>query len=104
MPNGYGQEFAFAYRPTGARDIIAAAYELDDVPRLKHFSSTVRALEEMYLTGKPATPAERTAVSTGILWYGIESKHRGGIRLDTPDMDIRYRPPRYPTTWREVLR
>src|SRR5207253_1589077 len=33
MANGYCQEFAFAYRPTGSDRITAAAYKLDPVPR-----------------------------------------------------------------------
>ena len=104
MPNGYAQEFAFAYRPRGGRDIVAASYELDPVPRLKHFSTMVRALEEMYITGKPVTPVERTYLTTGILWYAIESRHRGGIRLETPDLNSAYKPPRYPAAWSELLR
>jgi hypothetical protein len=104
MPNGYCQEFAFAYRPTGDSRIVAASYKLDPVPRLKHFSSTVRALEDMYLTGNPVEPAERTYLTTGILWYGIESRHRGGVKLATPDLDIAYRPPARPEAWKEVLR
>ena len=76
MANGFSQEFAFAYRPKGSKQITAAAYELDAVPRLKHFSATVRALEEMYINGKPTAardpgltslreswPTESTAIS-----------------------------------------
>ncbi len=104
LANGYCEEFSFAYRPTGERDIIASSYVLDEVPRLKHFSSTVRALEEMYLTGRSITPAERTFVTTGVLWYGIESRARGGEKLMTPDLKVSYKPPRFPKEWREVLR
>ncbi len=105
MPNGYCQEFGFAYRVRGSRDIVAASYELDDVPRLKHFSSTVRALEDMYLTGRPsAASAARTYLTTGILAYGIDSRYRGGIKLETPDLDIAYKPMPIPASWKEVLR
>jgi len=104
MPGGYTDEFGFAYRVRGSRDIVAATYRLDDVPRLKHFSATVRSLEDMYLSGRPTEPAARTYLTTGILWYGIESKWRGGVRLETPDLDIAYRPPVRPAHWREVCR
>ncbi len=104
MPGGYGQEFAFAYRPTGSKQITAASYFLDEVPRLKHFSATVRALEDFYITGKPTAPSARTTLTTGILWYGIESKYRGGVRLETPDMNIAYKPMRNPESWKECLR
>src|SRR5579872_3161197 len=36
MANGFCQEFAFAYRPAGIRNVTAASYFLDPVPRLKH--------------------------------------------------------------------
>lgn len=104
MANGYCQEFAFAYRVTGKPDIVAATYRLDDVPRLKHFSSTVRALEEMYLSGKPTGPGARTYLTTGVLAYGMESHYKGGIKLETPDMKIAYKPMPVPAHWKEVLR
>lgn len=104
MPNGYSQEFAFAYREQGNKEIVAASYYLDDVPRLKHFSATVRALEEMWLTGKPSDcSGERTYLTTGILWYGIESRFRKGAKLETPDLGIAYKPVRRPAEWKEVL-
>src|SRR5205085_1350002 len=104
MANGYSQEFAFAYRAQGSREIVAATYFLDPVPRLKHFSATVRALEEMYLTGKPTAPGARTYLTTGILAYGVDSHYRGDVKLDTPDLDIAYKPIRIPASWKDVLR
>jgi hypothetical protein len=104
MANGYCQEFAFAYRATGNRDIVAASYFLDPVPRLKHFSATVRALEEMYLSGKPTAASERTYLTTGMLAYGVDSHYRGDVKLETPDLNIAYRPMPVPIHWKEVLR
>jgi hypothetical protein len=104
MANGYCQEFAFAYREKGSREIVAASYLLDPVPRLKHFSATVRALEDMYLSGRPTFPGERTYLTTGFLAYGVESQFRGGIQLPTPDLNIAYRPTPTPAHWREVMR
>jgi hypothetical protein len=103
MPGNYSNEFGFAYRVTGTKPIIATAYELDDVPRLKHFSSTVRALEDMYITGKAIAPAARTYLTTGILAYGMESHYRNGSKLETPDLAISYRAPKLPAEWAEVL-
>ena len=104
LVNGYSEEFAFAYRVAGKREIVAASYFLDPVPRLKHFSATVRALEEMYLTGKPTARSERTYLTTGILAYGVESHYQGDVLLQTPDLDIAYRPMPVPAHWKEVLR
>ena len=105
MVNGYSQEFAFAYRVKGKPEITAASYRLDDVPRLKHFSATVRALEEMYLSGKPtAASGARTYLTTGILAYGMDSHFQGGTKLDTPDLNIAYKPMPVPVSWKEVMR
>lgn len=58
----------------------------------------------MYLTGKPSAPGERTYLTTGILAYGVESHFRGGVSLETPDLNIAYRPMPIPAYWKEVLR
>lgn len=103
MVNGYCTEFAFAYRERGGQ-IQAASYLLDPVPRLKHFSALTRSLEDMFLTGKATEPGERTLLTTGALAYLMESHYQGGKKLETPDLDIRYRAPRRPESWKEVLR
>jgi len=105
MANGFCQEFAFGYRAKGKPEITAAAYELDDLPRLKHFSATVRALEEMYISGKPtAASGPRTFLTTGILAYGIDSHYQKGKKLQTPDLNISYKPMPVPAHWKEVMR
>ncbi len=105
LANGYCEEFSFAYRKRGGKEIVAASYFLDPVPRLKHFSSTVRALEEMYLTGKPsAASGPRTYLTTGILAYAVECRYRGIPQIATPDLDISYRPMPVPPEWKEVMR
>ena len=105
MPNGYCQEFAFGYRARGSKEIVSASYFLDPLPRLKHFSATVRALEEMYISGKPTSrTGERTYLTTGILAYGVDSHFHGGLKIDTPDLDIAYRPMPTPAHWKEVMR
>jgi hypothetical protein len=104
MLNGYCQEFGFACRERGKREIVASSYKLDDVPRLKHFSSTTRAIEEMYISGQPTDCSARTTLTTGILWYGVESHWQKGKKLDTPDLGIKYQPVMRPKEWKEVLR
>lgn len=105
MANGFCQEFAFAYRPHGERDITAASYELDPLPRLKHFSATVRALEEMYVGGRPTQASgPRTYLTTGILAYGMDSHFHKGEKRVTPDLGVAYKPMPVPTHWKECLR
>jgi hypothetical protein len=90
--NGVCEEFGFAYRPVGG-EVVAASYFLDPPPRVKHFSPMVRAMEDMFLTGTPPIPPERTLLTTGVLAYAVESHARGGELLATPDLDVAYGPP-----------
>jgi len=103
MVNGYCSEFGFAFRERGG-PIQAASYFLDPGPRRQHFSALMRSVEDMFLTGKATEPGERTLLTTGALAYLMESHYQHGKKLDTPDLDIRYRAPKRPDSWKEVLR
>ena len=73
-------------------------------------SETVKAVAGVRVTPDETSPSantapsERTYLTTGILWYAIESQHRGGFRIETPDLDIRYKPYPVPAKWPEVLK
>jgi hypothetical protein len=58
------------------------------------FNPLARHIEEMFVTGRPPYPVERTLMTTGILASAIESLHQGQKRLETPDLRlIRYAAP-----------
>lgn len=91
VDDGVERAFGFGVEVEGLPGVTAAAYRLDPVPRLTHFSAMVRAMEDMFLTGRPPVPVERTVLTTGVLSYVMESRHLGGVTLDTPDLHIPYR-------------
>ena len=64
------------------------------------FSPLVNGMEQMFLTGKPTYPVERTLLTTGLTAAGVESLHRGETRYETPHLAIRYKPTRESTYWR----
>jgi hypothetical protein len=64
------------------------------------FSPLVNSMEQMFLTGKPTYPVERTLLTTGLTAAGVESLFRGQTRYDTPHLAIRYQPTRESTFWR----
>jgi len=58
------------------------------------FSPLVNGAEQMYLTGKPAWPIERTLLTTGLTAAGVESLYQKGAKVETPHLAIRYQPSR----------
>jgi hypothetical protein len=57
------------------------------------FNPLVRHIEDLILTGRPAYPVERTLLTSGMVIAGVESLHRGQVRVDTPEMAVAYRAP-----------
>jgi hypothetical protein len=64
------------------------------------FSPLVNGMEQMFLTGKPTYPVERTLLTTGLTASGVESLYRGQTRVETPQLAIRYQPTKESTFWR----
>lgn len=64
------------------------------------FSPLVNGMEQMFLTGKPTYPVERTLLTTGLTAAGVESLYRKQVRFETPHLAIRYQPTRESTFWR----
>lgn len=56
------------------------------------FSPLVYYAEQMFTTGKAQYPIERTLLTSGIMYAGVESLTRGQIRLPTPHLDVTYHP------------
>lgn len=64
------------------------------------FSPLVNCMEQMFLTGKPPYPIERTLLTTGLTAAGVDSLYAGQERLKTPHLTIQYQPSRDSTFWR----
>jgi hypothetical protein len=64
------------------------------------FSPLVNGMEQMFLTGKPTYPVERTLLTTGLTAAGVESLFKNQTRYETPHLGIRYQPTRESTFWR----
>jgi hypothetical protein len=89
MLNGYVNEFALAARVDGK--IQATEFFLQNEDPFGHFSYLSLNIEEMFISGVPQYPAERTLLTTGILDAIMNSKHQGYARIETPHLNIRYR-------------
>jgi hypothetical protein len=64
------------------------------------FSPLVNCMEQMFLTGKPPYPIERTLLTTGLTAAGVDSLYDAQKRLQTPHLAIRYQAGPASTFWR----
>jgi hypothetical protein len=64
------------------------------------FSPLNHHVEQMFLTGKPTYPVERTLLTTGLTAAGVESLFQNQTRLETPHLAIAYQPTQESTFWR----
>ena len=61
-----------------------------------HFVYMGLNIQEMFLTGQPQYPVERTLLTSGALAAAMESRHRGHVRVETPHLAVAYTPPERP--------
>jgi hypothetical protein len=89
---GMVNEYLVAFRVKGRADIDST---LCYVPteNSNNFSMLVHGINQMYQTGKPSHPVERTLLTTGALSFLMESAHQGHKRLETPMLNVSYKPP-----------
>jgi hypothetical protein len=86
------ETFAYAARVGGntGDEVQACEVFLGGDPH-PHFSYLSLNIEEMFLTGRPTWPVERTLLTTGILEAALESRYRGHVRVETPHLAVAYR-------------
>ena len=84
MLNGYVSDFAYA--ATIGDSVDATEVYLQNGPPHSHFSYLSLNIEEMFLTGTPQYPVERTLLVTGILDALMHSRADGYVRVETPHL------------------
>lgn len=93
MIQGAVANWAFAGKRADRNEIESCRFGFAKPGRpLPHFDGLVYCIEQLFLTGKPMYPVERTLLTTGMLAFLFESK-RIGKALDTPELTISYSPP-----------
>ncbi len=101
---------------TGIQDFNYAGYIADRdetvscqmyLPMPGHGSSTAdfftpltRHIEDMILTGHAPYRVERTLLTSGMVIAGVQSLHRDGADVATPEMAVEYSAPEESTFWR----
>lgn len=87
---GYIRGWSYAARVDG--EVQATGLHCCNEP-FPHFSYLSLNVQEMFLTGEPQYPVERTLLVTGALDALMDSRYRGQVRVETPHLDVTYRAP-----------
>lgn len=95
MLSGSARAISVAVRESGGRE-FATRFDERSEPRYPHFAYLLKGIEQMFLTGKPAYPVERSLLTSGILDRLLHSRHQGDKRLETPELAIEYQTVDYP--------
>ena len=88
MLTGYVEDFAYAAVVDG--QCVATEVYLQRGKSHGHFSYLSLNIEEMFVSGRPTYPVERTLLTTGILEAALESRFRGHVPVETPHLGIEY--------------
>jgi len=96
MANGLAADFAFAVKLKGKDEPLATRFKLQEDAPFCHFAYLLRAIEHTFHTVKAPYPVDRTLLTSGILDRVMHSLAQGGKLLETPELDIRYKPADWP--------
>lgn len=95
MLNGYIRELAYAAhvgRAVEATNFHAHHGHGGGNGPHAHFSYLSLNIEQMFITGRPTYPVQRTLLTTGVLEAALTSRYQGHQRLETPWLDVSYDP------------
>jgi hypothetical protein len=97
LMNGLVGDFTFAARLKGRPEPLSTLFYLPPNPNVVYSAALMSKAEEMFLTGKPHCPIERTLLTTGLVEACVRSLGTGQDRIETPHLAIRYEAPREST-------
>ncbi|MCC9077653.1 hypothetical protein FKZ61_016250 [Litorilinea aerophila] len=102
LMNGLVKDFNFAAHVAGYDRPFSCQMYLpmppDRTTLANFFSPLVNNIEQMFLTGRPTYPVERTLLTGGLTEAGVDSLHLGR-RVETPHLAVTYQPNPASTFW-----
>ncbi|MDP6446931.1 MAG: hypothetical protein QF805_24270 [Pirellulaceae bacterium] len=96
---GLVHDFSFAARLKRGREIFSTMVHLPPREVCNFFSPLTHHVEQLFLTGVSPIPIERNLLTTGVTAAGVESLWLGRKRIDTPHLNVAYKPRRESTFW-----
>jgi len=89
MLDGVTQHWLFAAR-LGNGTVAATRFRGQSQEPFGHFAYLAEDIQELVCERREPHPVERTLLTTGVLDRAMESHWRGGVRLETPELAIKY--------------
>jgi hypothetical protein len=93
MLDGALRDYNFAARVRGM-GVVSNQFLLTPTPNVTYSACLMSKAEEMFETGRAPYPVERTLTVSGILEACLTSRIQDHQRLQTPQIEVRYRAPR----------
>lgn len=96
MMTGHSNKWTFAGKIEGQPEPVSTHFGFigrEGARPLVHFDGLVHCMEEMFVTGKPCYPVERTLLTSCALSLLFESR-AWKKRIETSELDIRYQAPK----------
>jgi hypothetical protein len=94
--NGLVTDFSFAAQVHGQAEPLSTLFYLPPNPNVQYSAVLMSKVEEMFLTGEPPYPVERTLLTSGVLAAAMKSLATKRP-VDTPHLAIRYQSSREST-------
>lgn len=91
MLNGAIRDYCFAAKLK--EEPMSTQFFLTPTPNVTYSACLIAKIEELYETGVPPYPAERTLLVSGTLESCLKSRQQGHVRLETPHLNVAYQPP-----------
>jgi hypothetical protein len=101
LMNGLVTDFTFAAKLKGQAEPLSVLFYLPPNPNVVYSAALMAQAEELFRTGRPPYPIERTLLTTGLVAAGCRSLAQEQRRLETPHLAVRYESPRESRFWRE---
>ena len=93
MLNGAVGDFTFAAHLRDVSGVPSTQFLLPPEPNLAASACLAARIEDMIQSGRSPIPPERAWIASGILDRWMESREKGGLALETPELTLEYRPP-----------
>ena len=92
MLNGAVRDFNISIRLAG-QDMVSTQFFMPPAPNETYSACLAARIDEMFQTGKTASPIPRALLTTGLLETSLNSRHRLNQRIETPHLAVGYQAP-----------